>query len=425
MRKSILACVALSAAFVLAFSTGAWADVTPGQDIGQLANSEQSASSSATSTQTNPSNTAVSVNILSPYAHSGNVSQSNSSSATSSAGNTNGTTQNAAQQAGCCGGGSGVQGIGQAAGNGQSADSSATSTQTNPSNTAVSVNILSPGAHSGNVSQSNDSSATSSAGNTNGTTQNASQQAGCCGGGGGGVQGIGQQAGNYQEAGSEAVSTQVDPSNHAISLNILSPGAGGGNVSQSNSSSATSSAGNTNGTTQNAAQQAGCGLCVASVPECTDGCSHPLGAIQGIGQLAHSEQGAGSEATSTQSGASNVAASGDIGGFKPHDDAHSTLTPVMAAGNVSQSNSSSATSSAGNTNGTTQNASQQGGWGAIQGIGQAAWNGQSAESSATSTQFCPANFVFGSFGNVSQSNASYALSGAGNTNGTTQNAAQV
>src|SRR4029077_8868447 len=134
------------------------------------------------------------------------------------------------------------------------------------------------------------SSATSSAGNTNGTTQNASQQAGCCGGGGG-VPGIGQQAGNYQQAGSEAVSTQVNPSNHAISLNILSPGAGGGNVSQSNSSSATSSAGNTNGTTQNAAQQAGCGLCVASVPECTAGCSHPpLGAIQGIGQLAHSEQ---------------------------------------------------------------------------------------------------------------------------------------
>jgi hypothetical protein len=426
MRKSILACVALSAAFVLALSTGAWADVTPGQDIGQLANSEQSASSSATSTQTNPSNTAVSVNILSPYASSGNVSQSNSSSATSSAGNTNGTTQNAAQQAGCCGGGSGVQGIGQAAGNGQEAASSATSTQTNPSNTAVSVNILSPGAHSGNVSQSNDSSATSSAGNTNGTTQNAGQQAGCCGSGGG-VQGIGQQAGNYQQAESEAVSTQVDPSNHAITLNILSPGAGGGNVSQSNSSSATSSAGNTNGTTQNAAQQAGCSLCAASVPVCTvAGCpSHDLGAIQGIGQLAHSEQGAGSEATSTQSGATNVAASGAIGGSKPHDDALTTLTPVMAPGNVSQSNSSSATSSAGNTNGTTQNASQQGGWGAIQGIGQAAWNAQQAISSATSTQYCPANFVFGSFGNVAQSNASYALSGAGNTNGTTQNAAQA
>jgi hypothetical protein len=422
MRKSITACVMLTAALVLALSTGAWADVTPGQDIGQQATSQQSASSTATSTQTNPSNTAVSVNILSPGATSGNVTQSNSSSATSSAGNTNGTTQTAGQQAGCCDGGSGVQGIGQSAGSGQQATSSATSTQTNPSNTAVSVNILSPGATSGNVTQSNDSSATSSAGNTNGTTQTAGQQAGCCDGGSG-VQAIGQQAANYQQAASQAVSTQVDPSNHAISVSILSPGAGGGNVSQSNGSSATSSAGNTNGTTQAAQQQAGCGICTATVPvACPGGCpSHPLGPIQAIGQLATNQQQAGSAATSTQTGATNVAGALDLG-LKPHDDVHSIL-PI--SGNVTQSNSSSATSAAGNTNGTTQSAQQQGGAGAVQGIGQAAYNAQQAMSAATSTQWCPANLVFGSFGNVWQSNASAALSSAGNTNGTSQYGTQA
>ena len=124
MRKSILTCVALTAALVLALSAGAWADVapTPGsQDIGQLATSEQSASSAATSTQTSPSNQAISVNILSPHAGTGSVTQTNSSAGTSSAGNTNGTTQTAQQAAGgaCCGG---TQGIGQAAGSGQEAD---------------------------------------------------------------------------------------------------------------------------------------------------------------------------------------------------------------------------------------------------------------------------------------------------------------
>ena len=237
-------------------------------------------------------------------------------------------------------------------------------------------------------------------------------------------QDIGQQATSQQSASSSATSTQTNPSNTAVSVNILSPGAATGNVSQSNSSSATSSAGNTNGTSQTASQQAGCGVCSTYVPTCNAGCSHPFGAIQGIGQLAQSEQGAGSSATSTQSGATNVAASGGVGAFAPHD-AVQPFTPVMGGGNVSQSNSSSATSSAGNTNGTSQSAQQFGGSGSIQGIGQAAWNAQQAMSAATSTQWCPANFVFGSFGNVAQSNASAALSGAGNTNGTSQYAAQA
>jgi hypothetical protein len=241
MRKSILACVALTAAFVLALSAGAWADVapTPGsQDIGQLATNQQGASSTATSTQTNPSNQAISVNILSPHAATGNVTQTNSSAATSSAGNTNGTTQTAQQAGGggCCGGN---QAIGQEADNQQGAWSDATSTQTNPSNQAISVSILSPGAGGGDVTQSNSSSATSSAGNTNGTTQTAGQWAGgCCGG----VQAIGQAAFNAQHAMSAATSTQWCPSN--LAFGHL------GALTQSNASAALSAAGNTNGASQ-------------------------------------------------------------------------------------------------------------------------------------------------------------------------------
>jgi hypothetical protein len=351
MRKSILACVALTAALVLALSAGAWADVAPApgsQDIGQLATSEQSASSTATSTQTSPANQAISVNILSPQAGTGSVTQTNSSAATSSAGNTNGTTQTAQQAAGgtCCGG---TQAIGQAAGSGQQATSSATSTQTNPSNQAISVNILSPGAGSGDVNQSNSSSATSSAGNTNGTTQTAQQAAG----------------------GTPLV------------------------------------------------------RCSACAPSPCSTC-HPAGpTVQGIGQLAQNYQGAESQGTSTQTGASNVAGGLGLLGFKPHDD-HPVL-PVTRGGDVNQSNSSSATSSAGNTNGTTQSAAQWAGGccGAVQAIGQAAFNAQHATSAATSAQWCPSNLAFGQLGALMQSNASAARSAAGNTNGTSQYGTQA
>jgi hypothetical protein len=334
MRKTILACVALTVALVPAFSASAWAD---SQDIGQQASSQQGASSTATSTQTNPSNQAINVSILSPGAGGGAVNQSNSSSANSSAGNTNGTSQTAGQTGG---------------------------------------------------------------------------------GGGGGVQAIGQQADNHQEAGSQATSTQSNPSNQAITVSILSPHAGGGSVTQSNSSDATSAAGNTNGTSQTAQQSAG-GMPLVTCEVC-----HPQGAsVQGIGQLAQNGQQAGSAATSDQHGASNVAAPVDVLAVMPHTD--HALTAVSPGGSVNQSNSSSANSSAGNTNGTSQTAQQYGGWGAVQAIGQAAGNAQQAMSAATSTQWCPANVAFGNLASLMQSNASAALSAAGNTNGTSQTATQA
>jgi hypothetical protein len=333
------------------------------------------------------------------------------------------------------------QDVGQAATSTQSAGSAATSTQTNPTNQAIHVAILSPGAATGAVSQSNTSLAQSAAGNSNDTTQNAAQN-----GGGGGVQAAGQAAASQQAANSAATSTQSNPTNQAIDVAILSPGAGSGAVSQSNSSAAQSTAGNHNDTTQNAAQNGGGGG----------------GGVQAVGQEAGNRQGANSTATSTQSGASNQAIHVAI------------LSPGASSGAVSQSNDSAARSQAGNDNDTKQNAVQNGGGGGgyepvkkddhgeqcascrapssplVQGIGQAAYNEQWAGSSATSTQTSPSNTAIdlailspdkkkaygpeiagaerepaGQYGGpVSQSNTSAAQSAAGNHNDTTQNAAQ-
>jgi hypothetical protein len=301
------------------------------QAAGQAAASRQAALSAATSMQSNPTNQAIDVAILSPGAGSGAVSQSNDSKAQSAAGNHDDTTQNAAQSGGGGGGGGGVQAVGQQAGNEQGAGSTATSTQSGASDKAIHVAILSPGASSGPVSQRNDSAARSAAGNENATTQNAVQN----GGGGGGyepvgkddagrqcgschapsspaVQGIGQAADNHQWAGSSATSTQESPSNVAVDLAILSPGAYGGPVSQSNDSKAQSAAGNHDDTTQNASQSGG-------------GWG---GGVQAIGQLA----------TSAQWCPSNLA--------------------VGTGGDVKQSNASAAGSAAGNQKRTTQYAQQ-------------------------------------------------------------------
>jgi hypothetical protein len=409
MRKTMMVWSACAAALVpaLAAST-AMADGVPVQGIGQQASNTQTADSTATSTQVNPTNTAINVAILSPGAASGPVSQSNSSTATSAAGNTNTTNQNAPQSSS---GGGGVQTVGQAAGNAQSASSAATSTQVNPTNTAIHVAILSPGASSGPVSQSNDSTATSSAGNTNTTNQNAPQSSG--GGGGGGVQATGQDAESEQHASSAATSTQSGANNTAIDVAILSPHASSGPVSQSNSSTATSAAGNTNTTNQNAPQSSGGAPEAKQAKDGCEYCSPPIiPGVQGIGQQAVNHQSASSAATSTQTNPTNTAIGLAI------------LSPHATSGPVSQSNDSTATSAAGNTNTTNQNAVQSLGWGgAVQAIGQAAYNAQAARSAATSTQLCPANLAIGS-GGASQSNGSKATSAAGNTNTTNQNAVQ-
>src|SRR6266536_3034998 len=403
--------------------------------------------SDATSKQDHPSNVNIPVRIFSK-GDDGSVTQDNSSKAVSAAGNKNETTQQSEQGSGApsapvrgaCGGGCGdhggpsVQDAEQSSFNKQSADSSASSEQDHASNVNVPVRIFSPG-DDGDVSQTNSSKAISAAGNKNSTDQSAEQSAG--GSGGDPVQYVGQKAGSWQDASSDATSHQSGASNANYPVRIGSPG-DGGSVDQTNSSKAVSAAGNKNETDQSASQDAG------SVPELAkvkDGCgecgSDGGPAVQAIDQKATNWQQADSSADSTQCCASNTNAPVRIKSYG--DD-----------GDVSQSNSSSAISVAGNKNDTTQEASQDAGSGfepvkdgckdecghgdgapVVQQIGQWASNGQKADSSADSTQKDASNSNSpvriksdGGGGDVSQSNSSSALSAAGNKNDTTQDASQ-
>ncbi len=142
----------------------------------------------------------------------------------------------------CCHGGTGIQAAGQEAYNKQYADSNAESKQIEPSNTNISVRVLSDG-NDGDVEQSNNSSAESKAKNDNDTSQTVDQSQ--SGAGGTGIQEALQKAGSQQAAKSNAESTQVKPSNKNISVRVLSEG-DNGSVNQSNNSSAESKAENDN-----------------------------------------------------------------------------------------------------------------------------------------------------------------------------------
>jgi hypothetical protein len=425
--------IALATAFgvLLTAGTGVAAASSPTQAVGQSAGTGQSASSTASSTQVAPSNSNISVRIGSP-GNNGSVSQSNASTAASAALNAAATAQNATQSQG---GGGGTQAVGQDAGTGQQATSSADSTQVKPSNSNISVRIGSPG-DDGDVTQSNASTALSAAANKAKTEQNATQsQGGSCGcsghGSGSGVQAVGQDAGTRQGAESSATSKQIKPSNSNIPVRIGSKG-DNGSVSQSNDSTAASAALNLAKTEQNA-QQTQSDSC---------GCKGGGDAVQAVGQFAWTGQKAKSDATSVQKGASN------------------SNVPVRIKskgddGDVSQSNASTALSAAVNAAKTEQNATQDqgggcgcapkgkvpygdgygdhGGYGsnAVQAIGQFAKTDQDAESSATSSQFYPSNsnaplriFSWGGGGSVDQSNDSLAASLALNLALTRQTATQ-
>jgi hypothetical protein len=407
------------------------------QDAKQKAYNDQTADSSAESTQCCAQNTNAPVRIKS-YGADGEVQQANLSGAISAAGNKNDTTQYASQDAGstpvdmvgickdkggCGGHGDGgpvVQQADQYASNDQSAHSTADSTQKGASNSNAPVRIGSPGG-GGSVTQVNGSLAASAAGNLNSTDQSADQSAG---GSGGGVtvQALGQKALNGQEANSHATSEQDGASNDNSPVRIKSPG-GDGDVTQANLSGAFSVAGNSNDTTQSVSQDAGSGLPVLGPLSREGGCGSCGGdgaTVQAAGQWASSKQSADSSADSTQKGACN------------------TNSPVRIKskgddGDVKQVNASAAKSAAGNENQTTQSADQAAGWSGVnvQALGQKAWNGQGAHSDATSQQYDPSNanapvrqYSPGGGGSVLQANASLALSAAGNRNSTCQVATQ-
>ncbi len=349
------------------------------QAAGQDASNMQSASSSAKSTQIDPSNENISVRVLSP-GNDGDVTQSNNSSAESGALNANSTGQASNQvQSGGGAASKALQEAAQWAGNDQSADSSAKSTQKDPSNENISVRVLSKG-DNGSVDQSNNSDAKSFAGNKNGTmqmsgqnqgggkstspksstrgsdTSSGSDSCGCDSGGSKSIQAAGQDAASKQTAKSDATSKQIGAENQNDPVRVKSPG-DDGSVDQSNNSDAKSFAGNLNKTMQGSEQsQAGMSDSVplASLMRSVCGCSLSSLGIQAAGQDSMNTQDAKS--------------SGDSEQKSPSNDNLPTRTKESdgSSGDVSQENNSSAESKALNLNGLLQMLRQLQGGGAIQ-----------------------------------------------------------
>jgi hypothetical protein len=252
------------------------------QEALQKAGSEQVAKSNAESVQVKPQNKNISVRVLSP-GKGGSVEQSNNSEAKSKAGNSNELSQDLTQEQkgggccpapknssghgdhhgdhhgdDCCDGGTGIQAAGQVAYNKQYADANAESKQVKPSNTNISVRVLSEG-HDGDVEQSNNSYADAKAKNDNDTTQSIDQSQksrGCGCKGGELIQAAGQSAFNWQKAKANAESKQIEPENKAVSFRFKSKG-GAGYLSQANNSSASSWAANWNDLDQELIQTQG------------------------------------------------------------------------------------------------------------------------------------------------------------------------
>jgi hypothetical protein len=375
------------------------------QVVGQSAENAQEAKAVALTEQSGASNENISVRVLSP-GDSGSVSQSNVASSNATAGNSNTTGQSATQsQAGS----GGSQTVGQSAGNEQSATALSGTVQKHPSNSNISVRVLSPG-DDGDVEQSNVATSNATAGNVNGTQQSANQTQGggsdSCKCGSAGSQVIGQSADSKQGALAGALTVQKGAENENISVRVLSPGKNG-SVSQSNVASSNATAGNSNRTGQTADQSQAGGSC---------GCGS---GTQVIGQSASNLQGAAAFSATIQEKPSN------------------SNTPIRVLsegddGDVTQSNVATSNATAANENGTSQTADQsQGSGSGIQVIGQESKSGQLALSAALTAQLGASNenapvrvLSPGYGGSVSQTNHASSNSAAGNSNATGQNAVQ-
>ena len=300
------------------------------QIAGQAAQNTQDANAAALAVQLAPKNDDQSIRVLSP-GNGGDVTQSNSATAGAAALNGNETDQTTDQtQSGGGYGSDQTQIAGQAASNDQSADAAAAAFQVEPSNSASSIRVLSPG-NDGDVSQENAATAIGIAANGNATDQSTDQsQTGAGGGGSSQTQVAGQEASNTQDANAYAAAAQIAPSNTASSIRVLSPG-NGGNVSQSNSTTAIAAGLNGNATEQNV-DQSQTGGTAAPASRMADGYGKSgkgSDATQIAGQKATNDQSANAEAAAVQVKPSNSASS--IRVLSPGND-----------GDVSQSNSATA-----------------------------------------------------------------------------------
>ena len=369
------------------------------QSSQQDASTEQGAVAASSAEQVKPSNSNISVRILSP-GDSGSVSQSNAALSSAGASNTATTGQSSTQT----GGGSGVQSSTQDADTHQAALGLSSAKQIEPENSNISVRILSPG-NDGSVSQSNTAASSASAQNDAPVTQTSTQSSGSCGckpirgivvpdpcgckqtvpdpcgcqqTDGTGVQAIGQSSSVGQLAGAASSAFQVAPSNSNDPVRIGSYG-NDGTLKQSNLAASSASSTNDAPVTQTGSQtQAGTGC----------GCSSGVG-VQAIGQSSEIGQLAGSLSSATQIGASNESSPVRIGS-------------PGGGGAVWQSNTAASSASAANTAPTSQTGTQTQSGSGVQALGQKAdtWQAGFAVSSALQLPGRSACGCGGSFGNT-------------------------
>jgi hypothetical protein len=328
----------------------------------------------------------------------GSSTQSNEASSSGTAANTAPTTQTATQSGAGTGG---VQSSQQDATTDQTAQASSSATQVAPSNSNISVRVLSPG-NDGAVSQSNEASSTADATNSAPTTQSSSQT-----GTGSGVQSSTQSADTSQKSIALSSATQVHPENSNVSVRILSPG-NGGSVSQSNEAESSANAQNTAPVTQTARQTELGSTC---------GCSSTSPAVQAIGQSSSVWQDAAAASSATQLGASNVsdpvriASGGNDGALTQENEAESSASAKNTAPVTQWGSQQQAASPCGCTSGP-----------AVQALGQSSWIGQKAGALSSAWQIGASNesgpiriASNGNGGPVSQSNEAESSASASNT----------
>jgi hypothetical protein len=340
-------CLIVLTVCVLALVTGvqlaaANTPATGVQTADQSASSDQAALAASGAAQEQPSNTNVSIRVLSP-GDDGSVSQTNSVDSDATAANENSATQDATQEqssgssAPCCASGStGIQNAGQSATNEQAAAALSAATQTGASNTNVPVRVGSEG-DNGSVSQTNSVDSDAEASNANSADQSADQTQSSGSGSSTGVQTADQDAESEQAAIAASQAEQKHPKNTNVSIRVLSPG-DNGDVSQTNSVDSEATASNSSSATQSVAQDAassGGGKC----------CSSGSTGVQTADQDAKSEQKALAASAARQDHPKNTNVS--IRVLSPGHD-----------GDVSQTNSVDSEATASNSSSTNQSIDQ-------------------------------------------------------------------
>jgi hypothetical protein len=349
-------CLIVLTVCVLALVTGVQvaAAETPStgvQTADQSASSDQAALAASGAAQTQPSNTNVSIRVLSP-GDDGSVSQTNSVDSDATASNENSADQDTTQEqssgssTGCCQSGTtGVQTSSQSAANEQAAAALSLATQTGAKNTNVPVRVGSSG-DNGDVSQTNSVDSEANASNENSAEQSADQDqssgsgsGSCCKSGSTGVQTADQDAKNEQGALAASKAEQSHPENTNVSIRVLSPG-DNGDVEQTNSVDSEANASNSNSAEQAVDQDQSSGSGSGSC------CKSGSTGVQTADQDAKSEQKAIAASLAKQDHPKNTNAS--IRVLSPGDD-----------GDVEQTNSVDSEANASNENDADQSVDQE------------------------------------------------------------------